>query len=188
VPSARTAAAAIPILPEEALNTGGRRVDALKLLQSQHREVEQLFKAYGELEDGDTPGRKMLFLQLADALAAHATIEETHFYPAIKAKQTEELVLESLEDHLAVKRVLADLLDLQPSDRTFDAKIMTLKELVERHVGEEETDLFPKVRSMFKAEELEEIGVAMESTFAELMAEGEPSGDIPNQTAKAPRV
>lgn len=165
-------------------------MDALKLLQEQHREVEQFFKSYLELEEGDSRGRKMLFLQIADSLAAHATIEEEHFYPAIKnkAKDTEPLVLESLEEHLGVKRVLSDLLDMQPTDRTFDAKIRTLKELVEHHVGEEETEMFPKIRKLFQAEELERIGEAMESTMAELMADGEPSSEIPKQTNKAPRI
>ncbi len=167
-------------------------MDALKLLTDQHREVEQLFKAYLELEEGDDRNRKLLFLQIADSLAAHATIEETHFYPALKEKQQDQEgdVLEAVEEHLAVKRILSDLLDMQPNDRTFDAKIKTLKEMVEHHVGEEEKEMFPEVRKVFSREELEQMGKAMEDTIAELMAEGEgePSSEIPKQTNKAPRM
>ena len=39
------------------------------------------------------------------------------------AKQTEDNLLESAEEHLAIKRVLADLLDLDVDDDTFDAKL-----------------------------------------------------------------
>lgn len=165
-------------------------MDALKLLMDQHREVEQLFKAYFEAEEEDARNRKLLFLQIADSLAAHATIEETHFYPAVKerSKDQESEVLEALEEHLAVKRILSDLLDMQPTDRMFDAKMTTLKEMVEHHVGEEENEMFPEVRKLFIKEELEELGKAMEDTLAELMAEGEPSADIPKQTNKAPRI
>ncbi len=165
-------------------------MDALKLLMDQHRETEQLFKAYFETEEEDARNRKLLFLQIADSLAAHATIEETHFYPAVKerSKDQESDVLESLEEHLAVKRILSDLLDMQPTDRMFDAKMTTLKEMVEHHVGEEEKEMFPEVRKLFSKEELEELGKAMEDTLAELMAEGEPSEDIPKQTNKAPRI
>jgi hemerythrin superfamily protein len=91
-------------------------MDALKLLKQQHDEVEELMET---LEKARKMERKQaVFIELADKLAAHATMEEKLFYPSVKAKKTEELVLESAEEHLAVKRVLADMLKLTSTTST----------------------------------------------------------------------
>ena len=163
----------------------GHTVNAIKLLEQQHREVEQLFKQFEALEDDDSDGRSRIFIQLADALAAHATIEEKIFYPSVFATQTEEVLREAVEEHLGVKRVIADLLDMEADDEQFDAKVSTLRDLVEHHVGEEETVAFPKVLKLFEAESLEVLGVEMENLLAELMAEGDPRNEIPNELSEA---
>lgn len=80
--------------------------DVLTLLTSQHAEVDDLFEKLGD-NDGD---RRALFAKLADTLAAHATVEETIFYPLVMSKETSDLLHESVEEHLEIKRVLADLI------------------------------------------------------------------------------
>src|SRR5687768_12693556 len=118
-------------------------MNAIELLESQHREVEKLFEMI-EAADGE---KKMELLgELADTLAAHATIEEKIFYPRTLAARTEELLREAVEEHLSVKRVLADLLETSEGDENLDARIKVLKEQVEHHVEEEEGELFPKVK------------------------------------------
>lgn len=95
-------------------------MNAVAKLERQHREMEELF---AKLERADRDERKQkLFTQIADKLAVHASIEEEAFYPAVKAKRTEDILLESLEEHLGIKRVLADLINLDAGDETFDAK------------------------------------------------------------------
>lgn len=157
-------------------------MNAIKLLKSQHREVEKLFS---RLEKAKAPAKKELFAKLADSLAVHASIEEHHFYPAVKAKRTEDILLESLEEHLSIKRVIADLLETDAGDETFDAKVKVLKEQVEHHVEEEEEDLFPKVSKLLDETELEAIGQEMSAEQAELEEKGEPRRAVPSETAKA---
>lgn len=158
-------------------------MNAIDLLLSQHRAVEKLFS---KIEKASSASAKAdLFEEIADSLAVHAAIEEHHFYPAVKAKRTEDILLEALEEHLGIKRVIADLLKVEPSDETFDAKIKVLKEQVEHHVEEEETDLFPKVRKLFDADQLEGIGQEMTAEQAELEAEGSPHDLIPSETDQA---
>jgi len=158
-------------------------MDAIKMLKQQHREVAKLFKEF-ETAKADAP-REKIFIQIADALAIHAAIEERHFYPAVKEEQTEELLLESVEEHLEVKRIIADLLDMEAEDEEFEAKMKVLQENVEHHVEEEETDLFPKVEKLFDAGALEEIGAAMAETEEELRSEGNPRDAIPSETDAA---
>jgi hemerythrin superfamily protein len=157
--------------------------NALDMLESQHREVEDLFE---KLEKADRGERKQkLFTQIADKLAVHASIEEVAFYPAVKAKRTEDILLESLEEHLGIKRVLSDLIDLDADDETFDAKAKVLQEQVEHHVEEEEGDLFPKVKKIFDEETLVAIAQQMAELQEELLAKGNPRLAVPGQTDEA---
>jgi hemerythrin superfamily protein len=132
-----------------------------------------------------TAAKQKLFEQVADSLAVHAAIEEHQFYPTVKAKRTEDILLESLEEHLGIKRVITDLLATRADDETFDAKMKVLKEQVEHHAGEEETDLFPKVRKILSAEELEALGQEMKAEQVTLEKKGEPRAAVPKETDHA---
>lgn len=159
-------------------------MNALELLKEQHDEVDKLFKRYERLGDSADGERRELFIMIADRLSAHATIEEQFFYPAVKAARTEEKLLEALEEHLAVKRIIADLLDLEPDDETFDAKMKVLQENVEHHVEEEEGELFKNVKRLLSEDQLFALGVQMKAEFDELM-ESEPRNEVPMQTDTA---
>ncbi|MFL5303616.1 MAG: hemerythrin domain-containing protein [Polyangia bacterium] len=161
-------------------------MDAIKMLKKQHREVEALFK---ELQKAKSAGpRRKMFEKVADALAVHATIEERHFYPAAKKKQTQSMLLEAAEEHLAVKRVIADLLEMDASDPVFMAKVTVLKEEVQHHVEEEEGELFPKVQKMMDDDELEALAASMQETAEELQTEGEPRMSVPSETSEAAHI
>lgn len=155
-------------------------MNAIDLLKSQHREVSKLFSKIEKASDSSD--KTELFDEIADKLAIHAAIEEHHFYPAVKAKRTEDILLESLEEHLGIKRVIADLLKTDADDETFDAKVKVLKEQVEHHVEEEETDLFPKVKRLFDSEQLEAIGQEMSAEQAELEEKGDARESVPAET------
>ena len=158
-------------------------MNAIKLLKQQHREVEALFKQLEKARTADS--RQKTFDQIADKLAVHAAIEEKHFYPSVNRKATEEMLLEAVEEHLGVKRVIADMLDLEADDPTFEAKAKVLKDLVEHHVEEEEGTLFPKVEKLVKADELSAIGDEMASTMEELLENGNPRDAVPSETDHA---
>ena len=157
-------------------------MNAIELLEQQHRDVEKLFKKIEKAEAGE---KERLFDELADNLAVHAAIEEQHFYPTTKDARTEELLQEAVEEHLAVKRIIADLLEMEPDDAQFDAKIKVLKEQVEHHVEEEEKELFPKVKKVHSKDELEDLGILMEQTARELKERGAPRMQVPAETGAA---
>ena len=158
-------------------------MDAIAMLKKQHREVAALFKQLEKAKSAKP--RRDIFEKIADALAVHATIEERHFYPAVMKTQTEDLLLEAVEEHLEIKRVISDMLDMDAEDDQFAAKATVLQEDIEHHVKEEETDLFPKVEKLFDKAELESIAAAMEETQEELLSEGNPRNAIPGETEKA---
>ncbi len=156
-------------------------VDVLALLTSQHAEVDALF---AKLEAGKGE-RSALFYELADKLAAHATIEEKIFYPAVMSKQTNDMLHESVEEHLELKRVLADMITMKLDDDQFMAKLEVLKENVSHHAHEEEEDkLFPILRRSMSVDTLAALGNECLAMFEELMPK-HPYKNVPDETAKA---
>src|SRR4029079_17234083 len=101
-------------------------MNAIKMLKDQHRQGDKLFKDFEDAESAEA--RRDAFIAIADELAIHATIEERHFYPSVKEAQTDGILLESVEEHLQIKRVIADLLELDAADVEFQAKVTTLQE------------------------------------------------------------
>jgi hypothetical protein len=154
------------------------RMNAIELLETQHRDVDDLF---ARIEHAGGKARGKLFDDLADMLAIHASIEELHFYPAVKAAKTEEILEHSTEEHVEIKRKLSMCMALPAASDKFMQKLRELKEEVQHHVKEERTDLFPKVQKIFDNDQLEAIGQEMTSTMAELQ-QGRPRFDVPLQT------
>ena len=143
-------------------------MNAIKMLVKQHRQMEEALDAVSKAEG---KARATLFNQAADALMSHVMVEETHFYPAVNAHRTEGILLESLEEHLSLKRILADLIALPPDDARFEPKFHVLQEQAEHHHEEEEEKLFPKVAKLLTPDELEELGETMQAAQEKLLAD-----------------
>lgn len=158
-------------------------MDTVEFLIIQHRELEALFA--GVLNASDAASCKRQFVNAADRLTTHIMSEEQVFYPAVRAKCTEDTLLESLEEHLSLKRLLADLLDLDPSEPTFKAKFKVLKEQSEHHHKEEEEHLFPDVTKLLDATQRESLGQAMAALQGQLQARGKPREAVSEQTEVA---
>lgn len=157
-------------------------MNAIDLLKSQHREVEKIFELIEKSKSSTE--KTALMRDVADSLAGHAAIEEQIFYPSVMENETEDMLREAVEEHLAVKRVIVDLLETSVEDESFDAKVKVLKEQVEHHVKEEEGELFSRVKKDFSADSLEEMGTKMEAVFAELEGEN-PRNDVRDEIEEA---
>jgi hemerythrin superfamily protein len=158
-------------------------IDVLELLSEQHDEVEELLS---QIEESDDPDEKEgLFRQVADKIAAHATMEEKLFYPSVMSEATADLLLEATEEHLAVKRVLADMLELDADDERFDAKLTVLKEEFRHHArDEEEGQLFAILRRELSQEQRAGLGNEC-LAFFEKLVEREPRMNVPAETGEA---
>ena len=141
-------------------------MDAIQLLKDDHKKVEKIFSDMERKEN-----RQRLFPELGRELSIHAEIEEKIFYPAGKeAEPTRDLVLESIEEHKQIKLVLADLEQTDHSTDEWGAALKVLREDVMHHVGEEENELFPKVKKILSKDQLETLGTRMEEMKMQLMA------------------
>lgn len=158
-------------------------MEATVYLTRQHRAIEEELRNALHAEDADAKRRQ--FLELADALTMHIACEEQVFYPAVHENPVEDILLESLEEHLAMKRLLADLIELPVDDPTFQPKLHVLKEQAEHHHREEEDKLFPKVVSELDHDRRQELGLALKDFQDALQARGRPRYTVLAQTAVA---
>ena len=143
-------------------------MDAFELLKQDHKTVSGIFEQLDETTERGVKTRDELFTKLKTELDIHAFIEETMLYPTLKeAKETHDITLEAIEEHKVVKKLLAEL-DTLPKDREeWGAKLTVLKENVEHHVEEEESEMFPDGRKVLSKDQLEELGTRMEASKQE---------------------
>jgi hemerythrin superfamily protein len=141
------------------LNTS-EPVDPIKFLESQHREVEELFEKIEKTSDRATKTRNSLFAVLATKIELHAQIEEKVLYPAGKPVD-EDTTLEAYEEHALVRDMIKKVQKTKSSDETFMAKVTLLKELIEHHVKEEESEYFPKLKEKLGDEALADLGLKL---------------------------
>jgi hemerythrin-like domain-containing protein len=169
-------------------------MNAIELLKADHARVQALFRQY-EAAENQAPHQRELAEQIFTALEVHAALEEELFYPAVRAQlgtvtveeePTEEaegdadtdeaggdadtdLIAGALEEHQAVKTLIAALRALDPGDAQFQATFAELREGVEEHVGMEEDELMPAVAAAL-GRELERLGQQLEARKGQLMA------------------
>ena len=138
-------------------------MDAITFLKDDHHTVEQLFKRFEQAGERAHVQKRGIVDRIIEELSVHAAIEEQVFYPVARATvpESEDIVLESLEEHHVVKWLLSELVDMDPAHERFGAKVTVLIENVRHHVKEEETDFFPKVRERLGRNELADLGQAL---------------------------
>ena len=148
--------------------------DAIALLKDDHREVEQLFKAFEKTSDRDIVEREHLVGTIVEKLSVHAAIEEQIVYPWARAHIVDEdlKVLEALEEHHVVKVLLSELSAMSAEDERYQAKTTVLIETVRHHVEEEESELLLDLRDVMTRSELLDLGRQLEA--AKKTAAGSP--------------
>ena len=144
-----------------------KQMDAISLLEDDHKRVKALFKDYEKAGDNERKKRE-IYDTIRQELTIHTQLEQKIFYPACEADQEEE-VAEAIEEHRVIEDLLTELQSVPPSDARFDAKMSVMMENVEHHAEEEEEkSMFPKAKKSLGIERLRELGAQMEKMKATL--------------------
>lgn len=147
-------------------------MNAIELLEKDHRTVEELFAEIEELKEDQSAERRRLFDRIRTELMAHETIEEEIFYPALaRSAETREIVLEGYQEHHIADVQLEEIAQLSPTDEMWAVKVKVLKETIEHHIEEEEGEMFKAARRVFDESELMELGERMEERRRSAQAE-----------------
>jgi hemerythrin superfamily protein len=146
-------------------------VDAITLLETDHREVEDLFDQF-EVAESDAD-KASIAQQICLALKIHAMIEEELFYPPAREKTGDtDLVDEAIVEHMGAKTLIAQIEGMEPGQPLYDAKVKVLSEQVRHHVEEEESELFPEVRGTRM--NLDALGAKLAARKADLLQQLAP--------------
>jgi hemerythrin superfamily protein len=135
-------------------------MDAIQLIQRDHRELERLFEAF-ERAGGNARRQGALARNIVRALSIHAAIEEQLVYPPLRERGADDRVLDALEEHHAAKLTLREIDGLPPGHERYAAKVRVLAEGVRRHVAEEERELLPRLKRALDPEQLRSLGDAL---------------------------
>ena len=137
-------------------------MNAISLLEDDHKKMKQLLEQIGSTNDDAIDKRKELFERIKGELQVHEKIEEEIFYPALKDHpKAKDIVLEGYEEHHAVDVLLDELDDVAFDDERWIPKMTVIKENIEHHIEEEEEEMFEKARSILDDNELNELGDRM---------------------------
>ena len=151
-----------------AKTTKAKATNILALIEAEHRQVEKLFA-----EAEKAKGVKLVeqFNEIYIAVILHARTEELVFYPAMREyEETEQYVEEAEEEHEEVSVILEEIKALKPTDPEFKEKMIELKEMLDHHVEEEESEIFNAVRECMSDQELTKLGQEFQETKDKLMS------------------
>ncbi|PHH38695.1 hemerythrin domain-containing protein [Pseudomonas putida] len=141
-------------------------MNAIDLLKADHEKVKSILSQLSESTDRALKKRVELLDKLEMEITIHTQLEEQILYPAFKeagGKEEDEMYYEAKEEHRTVDSlVLPDLKGTAPSTPEFAGRVKVVKELLEHHIEEEETEMFPKAKKLLGKAKLDELGEQME--------------------------
>lgn len=133
-------------------------MDIYQVLKHEHEEVKGLLDKQLKSAKSGKPMDHLL-KEIQQQLDFHLSEEEKIFYPLLtKEEVSKEDAFEAYEEHHVARQTLNELAKMSSGDERFQAKLKVLKELVEHHVEEEESNLFKVAKKVIKADQAKELG------------------------------
>lgn len=137
---------------------------ATELLKEDHQKALNLI---GELEAaahqvGKNPTHTDAFNHLNELLLMHTFIEDKVFYRSMKEyDESRDLVREFRKRDQEFEKLLSHLSALAPNVEEFQETLSDLRVIIERHIDEEENELFPLAEELCEQGELQDMGRTM---------------------------
>lgn len=142
-------------------------MNAIELLTEDHKLVKKLLEELSSTTERALKKRAELLHRIEQELQIHTQLEEDILYPAIKqagGKEEAKMYYEAKEEHRTVDSlVIPDLLHTETGTVEFAGRVKVMKELLEHHIEEEESELFPTAKKLLGKDRLEQLGQAMET-------------------------
>ncbi|MCK6254504.1 hemerythrin domain-containing protein [Pseudomonas fragi] len=146
-------------------------MNAIDLLLEDHKRVKAILSQLSDSTERALKKRTELLNKLEMEITIHTRLEEEILYPVFKkagGKEQAVMYHEAKEEHRTVDSlVLPDLKKTAPDSLEFSGRVKVVKELLEHHIEEEETEMFPQARKLLGKAVLEELGKQMEAMKTE---------------------
>ena len=146
-------------------------MNAIDLLLEDHKRVKAILNQLSDSTERAVKKRTELLNKLEMEITIHTRLEEEILYPVFKkagGKEQAVMYHEAKEEHRTVDSlVLPDLKKTAPDSLEFSGRAKVVKELLEHHIAEEETEMCPQARKLLGKAVLDELGKQMEAMKAE---------------------
>ena len=146
-------------------------MNAIDLLLEDHKRVKAILSQLSDTTERALKKRTELLNKLEMEITIHTRLEEEILYPVFKkagGKEQAVMYHEAKEEHRTVDSlVLPDLKKTAPDSLEFSGRVKVVKELLEHHIEEEETEMFPQARKLLGKAVLDELGKQMEAMKTE---------------------
>ena len=140
--------------------------NAADMIRADHTHVMALFHRYKA--SSSPAAKKAVVSAICVSLEIHAQIEEEIFYPALRVAAG-PVIEQLVPEHDEMKRIIAELREMDAEAAGYDATFMTLMRTVIHHVADEETQLLPDAERVL-GYRLSELGMEMAKRRLQLMA------------------
>jgi len=162
--------------------------DVRALLEKDHVEAKTLAR---QMCEAGTARRAVLLGKLKPILTAHSRAEERAVYDQLllvrEAEEPRTLGNEGYVEHSLVDGLLAKLAVMDAATDAWLAHAKVLKELLEHHIAEEESDVFAELGEYFSREQLAAMGVRFQRDKDAILAgEARAQRSVASRTRRAP--
>lgn len=148
-------------------------MDALDLLEQQHRDLRELLERL--VGEADSVRWNEAVDEVIRAVEAHVRIEEAYVYIACASRlRGEERAVRSSDERANLMAALRALRSTHPSDPNRMQLLSTLAHYFHRHVEIEEDAIFPKLKRTLTDEALEVLGEALAHAHERFLREDKP--------------
>ncbi|HRI69245.1 MAG TPA: hemerythrin domain-containing protein [Polyangium sp.] len=152
-------------------------MDALDLLEQQHRDVRDLLERLASNPGEGTTHETVL--NVARIVEAHVRTEEAYVYIACASKlRGEQRALIAEEQRASILAALGTLRTTPPSDAQFAEHVKSLLDRFLQHVDVEEDAVFPKLKRTLTDEALDVLGEALAQAHERFLLEDKPWADV----------
>lgn len=116
-------------------------------LAAEHAAALKIFDLLEKTTDEDPGKRATLLAQLKHAVGKHAWQEENVVYTMMRDHGLTEAADHLNHEHGYVKQYFFELTELPKTDPAWLPKLAEFRALIEKHMEDEERDLFPRLRA-----------------------------------------
>ena len=141
-------------------------MNAIQLLKSEHDKAK---RAFGEIQAASANQRAELWTKLEPELKLHEQMEEVTLYgPVAQAVGATDQALKEWQEHhheevTKAEALIREIDGLDPTGDEWMEKVEELRETLEHHIEEEESNIWPRIQQAWDQSRLEHAGQQMET-------------------------
>ncbi len=132
--------------------------DFFNMLHEEHLDVMEMLNQLKQMPSSDYVGREEVFTRMTTALIPHMKAEEKALYPVLRQnKASVEDAMAAMEQHHAAELIMKELTRMSKQEEFWGAKLGVFREMINKHVEDEENKLFMDARSALSEDQMQEI-------------------------------